>query len=139
MRSEQEVVLGIVRVADALTRRLTAILGPFQLTLNQYSALDSLRQAGEAGLTCGELAARLVARDPDVTRLIDRLEGRGLVSRRRGQVDRRIVRTWITAEGSRLLDDVAGPVDARARVLAPLGERKLADLLALLEAAEALT
>jgi DNA-binding MarR family transcriptional regulator len=139
MRSEQEVVLGIVRIADALTRRLVVALEPLQLTLTQYSALESLRLAGDGGLTCRELAGRLVTRDPDVTRLLDRLEVRGLVSRRRGQSDRRVVRTHITAEGSRLLADVAGPVDGRAGVLAPLGERKLTDLLALLRAAEALT
>jgi DNA-binding MarR family transcriptional regulator len=138
MRAEQQVVFGIVRVADALTRRLASTLEPFKLTLNQYSVLDSLRGAGDAGLTCGEIAGRLVSRDPDITRLLDRLELRGLVIRRRGVPDRRVVRARITADGLELLARLDGPVGSRARQLAPMGPRKLAALHALLEAAEAL-
>lgn len=139
MRAEQQVVFGIVRVADALTRRLASTLEPFKLTLNQYSVLDSLRGAGEAGLTCGEIAAGLVSRDPDITRLVDRLEVRGLVVRRRGRPDRRVVRTLITGDGLALLAQLDGLVNSRARQLAPMGARKLAALHALLQAAEALT
>jgi DNA-binding MarR family transcriptional regulator len=136
MRSEQQVVFGIVRVADALMRRLSGTLEPFKLTLNQYSVLEGLRGAGAAGLTCSEIAVRLVSRDPDVTRLLDRLELRGLVSRHRGRPDRRVVRSQNTPEGMQLLAQLDGPSAGRTGQPAPLGRGQLAALDALLRAAE---
>ena len=135
-RSEQQVVFGIVRVADTLTRRLTEALEPFRLTLNQYSVLESLRSAGAAGLTCREIAVTLISRDPDVTRLLDRLELRGLVSRHRGRPDRRVVHTQITEQGLQLLEQLDGPVNAAPGRAMRHGQ--LAALDALLRAAEAL-
>jgi DNA-binding MarR family transcriptional regulator len=136
-RSEQQVVFGIVRVADMLTRRLADVLEPFKLTLNQYSVLESLRGAGGAGLTCREIAVTLISRDPDVTRLLDRLELRGLVSRHRGRPDRRVVHTQITPEGLQLLEQLDEPVTAGPARAMRGGQ--LAALDALLQAAEALT
>jgi MarR family transcriptional regulator, organic hydroperoxide resistance regulator len=138
-RSEQQVVFGIVRVADTLTRRLIEALEPFKLTLNQYSVLESLRGAGAAGLTCSEIALTLVSRDPDVTRLLDRLELRGLVSRHRGGPDRRVVHAQLTPEGRQLLGQLDGPLNGGARSSAPMRRGQLAALDALLTAAEALT
>jgi MarR family transcriptional regulator, organic hydroperoxide resistance regulator len=138
-RSEQQVVFGIVRVADTLTRRLTEALEPFKLTLSQYSVLESLRGAGAAGLTCSEIAVTLVSRDPDVTRLLDRLELRGLVSRHRGRPDRRVVHAQLTAEGHQLLEQLDEPAAGGARTAAPMRRGQLAALDALLTAAEALT
>jgi DNA-binding MarR family transcriptional regulator len=138
-RSEQQVVYGIVRVADTLSRRLAEALEPFKLTLNQYSVLESLRGAGAAGLTCSEIAVTLVSRDPDVTRLIDRLELRGLVSRHRGRPDRRVVRTQLTPEGLQLLEQLDAPVAHGGAQPAAIRRGRLAALDALLTAAEALT
>jgi DNA-binding MarR family transcriptional regulator len=136
MRSEQQVVFGIVRVADVLMRRLTGTLEPFKLTLNQYSVLESLRGAGAAGLTCSEIGDGLVSRDPDVTRLLDRLELRGLVSRRRGRLDRRVVRTQITPQGVQLLEQLDAPAADRPGRAASIRRGELAALDALLRAAE---
>jgi DNA-binding MarR family transcriptional regulator len=136
MRTEQQVVFGIVRVADALMRRLAGTLEPFKLTLNQYSVLDGLRGAGGAGLTCNEIGVRLVSRDPDVTRLLDRLELRGLVSRHRGRPDRRVVRAQITPQGIQLLEQLDEPLAGRAGRRERIGRGELAALDALLRAAE---
>lgn len=137
MMSEQDVFLGIVRAAETLTRRMTEVLEPFQLTLIQFSVLEGLRGAGDSGLACGEIAERLVTRDPDITRLLDRLEVRGLVDRRRGRPDRRVVRTHLTKEGQHLLAQVDKPMGRlRARHLAPMGKRNLGALGALLKAVE---
>jgi DNA-binding MarR family transcriptional regulator len=136
--SEQQVFLRIVRLAEGLTQRFGAALGPFSLSLNQYSALDALRHAGEPGLACGEIAQRLVARDPDITRLLDRLEFRGLVSRSRERPDRRVVRAQITGQGLELLKTIdTAVIGLHARHLAPIGKKNLTALAALLEAAEA--
>lgn len=136
--SEQQLFLRILKLSEGLAQRLGTALEPFKLSVGQYSALEILRQAGSNGLACGELAQRLVARDPDITRLLDRLELRGLVSRMRERPDRRIVRAQITPDGLQLLGAIDGAVVAlHARHLAPIGRRNLGALAALLEAAAA--
>ena len=136
--AKPDVFLRILRLAEGLTQRIGTALTPFDLTLTQYSALDALRHAEPDGLACGEIAARLVARDPDITRLLDRLELRGLVMRSRQRPDRRVVRAQITTMGLQLvraIDDAVGALHGRH--LAPIGKRNLAALTSLLEAVEA--
>jgi DNA-binding MarR family transcriptional regulator len=137
MSVERRVFLGIVRVADLLTGHMTAVLEPRRLTLSQYGVLEALRQAGEDGLACGEIAAQMITRDPDVTRLLDRLEDRGFVSRFRGRPDRRVVRTHLTPSGLALLADLDAPMrDLHTRHLRGVGRRELGALEALLGSAE---
>jgi DNA-binding MarR family transcriptional regulator len=134
---DHEVFLAIARAAETLTRHLAETLTPFRLTVSQYSVLDGLRRAGDAGLACGAIADGLITRDPDVTRLIDRLEDRGLVVRRRERPDRRVVRAQITEDGLLLLAQLDAPIGRlHTRHLAPMGKRNLGLLSALLRAAE---
>jgi DNA-binding MarR family transcriptional regulator len=136
--TDQEVFLGIVRIGETLTQHLTTLLEPFRLTLSQYSVLSNLRRAGETGLACGEIAERLTTRDPDITRLVDRLEGRGLVRRLRERPDRRVVRAQLTADGRLLLEQLDAPIgQLHARHIAPIGTRHLGALSALLDVADA--
>src|SRR5512138_1409830 len=88
---EEETYLNLVRTADALTRELELFLQPFGLTATQYNVLRILRGAGEEGATCTAISERLLAFDPDVTRLLDRLEKSGWVQRTRSVTDRRVV------------------------------------------------
>jgi DNA-binding MarR family transcriptional regulator len=135
--SEHDVFVGILRIADAFTRGLSEILEPFRLTLSQYRVLQALRHSSVAGLTCGEIGDRLSARDPDITRLLDRLELLGLIARRRERPDRRVVRTQITEEGAGVLTTIDGLVaELQARLLTRLGVGKLSMLSALLKATE---
>ncbi len=136
MSVQHEVFFSVVRMADVLTRSLGDMLGPFRLTISQYSVLQALRGAGEHGLACGEIASRLLARDPDITRLLDRLESRGLVLRRRERPDRRVVRTEITREGLGLLERLDALVEElQARHLGRISNRDLGVLSELLKAA----
>jgi DNA-binding MarR family transcriptional regulator len=97
---EEEVFLSIQVAADVLMEPWAAYLKEAaDLTPAQYNVLRILRGAGDEGLWAGEIGERLVARSPDVTRLIDRLEKRKLVRRRRDPVDRRAVRVHITDAG----------------------------------------
>jgi DNA-binding MarR family transcriptional regulator len=94
-----------------------------------------LRGSGEDGLPCREVGERMVTRDPDVTRLLDRLEARGLVARNREARDRRVITARITADGAAALDAVAPAViQFLVDGLAHLGRAKLRTLNALLEA-----
>lgn len=136
---EEEVFLSLQRTASLLLQAVGKELKPHDLTAAQYNLLRILRGAAEGGedaLTCGEISERLVSPGPDVTRLLDRLEARGLVERLRGAEDRRVVRARITAAGCELLAALDEPI-ARllVRRLSGLGEAKLKSLARLLEEA----
>ncbi|HSF31330.1 MAG TPA: MarR family transcriptional regulator, partial [Candidatus Tectomicrobia bacterium] len=119
---EQEALLNVLRTADVLMQRISTVLKPFKLSHSQYNVLRILRGAGPDGLACQEVAERMISRDPDITRLLDRLEARGLVTRTREQKDRRVVTVRITPEGLRLLTQLDGPVEeADRRQLEHLG------------------
>lgn len=105
---EEELYLNILRTSDLLQRRVVEVLKPADLSGTQYNVLRILRGAASEGLACGEISERMVTRDPDITRLLDRLEKRGLVARSREKADRRVVTARITAAGLealRKLDD----------------------------------
>jgi MarR family transcriptional regulator, organic hydroperoxide resistance regulator len=133
---EQEALLNVLRTADVLTQRITAVLKPFKLSHSQYNVLRILRGAGPDGLACQEIAERMISRDPDITRLLDRLETRGLVTRTRDQKDRRVITVRITPEGRRLLEALDKPMaEGDRRPLQHLGEQRLRTLIKLLELA----
>ena len=100
---EEEVFLNILRTSDQLNRGVAEVLKPADLSGTQYNVLRILRGAGAEGLACGEISERMVTRDPDITRLLDRLEKCGLVARSREKADRRVVTARITAAGQDLL------------------------------------
>jgi DNA-binding MarR family transcriptional regulator len=133
---EQEVYLNLQRTADALARDFAQLLKPAGLSPTQYNALRILRGAGEEGLTCGEIAQRMITRDPDITRLLDRMEFRGWIERTRQAADRRVVKTCITPEGLAILKPLDAPIlRLHARQLGHMGPEKLRILSALLELA----
>ena len=113
--TEEETYLNLVRTADAITRKLELLLQPHGLTGTQYNVLRILRGAGDDGATCSAIGERLIAFDPDVTRLLDRLEKARLVQRSRSTVDRRVVMTVITAAGLALLEKLDAPVESLLR------------------------
>lgn len=106
----QEAVLSIKRTAALLELRLAELLRPYGVTPTQYNVLRILRGAGAEGLPRCEVQGRLVAPVADTTRLLDRLEKMGLVSRARNTEDRRVVTSKITPRGLALLDKVAAPL-----------------------------
>jgi len=91
------VSLEVVRTADTLARGIVHVLKAEDVSGTQYNVLRILRGAHE-GLPCGEIANRMITRDPDITRLLDRLDARGLVARERDTADRRTVLARITPE-----------------------------------------
>jgi len=129
---EETVFLELFRTADMLSRGLVRVLKNEDLSPTQYNVLRILRGAPD-GLTCGEIASRMITRDPDVTRLLDRLEKRGLISRCRETEDRRTVMTRISPEGLSLLGRLDEPVQAaHRRQMGHLGRERLDALAELL-------
>jgi DNA-binding MarR family transcriptional regulator len=132
---EEAVFLELLRTTDMLSRSLITVLKDEDLSANQYNVLRILRGSPE-GLPCGEIASRMITRDPDVTRLLDRLEKRGLVSRCRETKDRRMVMTRITPSGLKLLARLDEPVqEAHRKQLWHLGREQLLTLTELLDTA----
>jgi DNA-binding MarR family transcriptional regulator len=136
MTPEQEVILTLQRTADAFERRLGEILKPYGVSATQYNVLRILRGAGKEGLPCGAIAERMVTRDPDITRLLDRLEKLGFITRERGQKDRRVVTTTITESGLKLLKQLDKPLsDAGTDLVKNLSKMQMQQLVELLDLA----
>jgi len=133
---EEEAYLNVQRTANVLLQDVVELLKGHNLTPTQYNVLRILRGAGEAGLTAGDVGDRMITRDPDVTRLLDRLETRGLAERSRCTEDRRVVWTRITPAGLAAIATLDEPVnEIHLRHLGHLGRERLASLIELLEAA----
>jgi len=135
---EQEAFLSLWRTYDRLRMLEDELFAGFDLTAQQYNALRLLRAEHPAPLPTLTLAERLVSRAPDITRLLDKLEQRGVIARTRNPGDRRSVLVGITEPGLALLDRIAGPLrDCHARQLGHLPADDLKKLAALLKAARA--
>ncbi len=133
---EQEVSLTLTRLVNDLNAEQAELLRAHGITWTQYNALRILRGAQGEPLSCGEVGERMISRESDVTRLLDRLEKQGLVLRARGERDRRVVKTRITDKGLELLEQLDQPVaQMHTRQLGHLGKAKLRSLLSLLEEA----
>ena len=133
---EREIYLLLQHLSGELIHELATLLRPAGITPEQYHVLRILDDAGSAGTPLTAIGERSPAGDPDVTRLLDRLEQRGLARRAREGSDRRVVTARITSEGRKMLDTLEGPVAAlHARQLGPLGDRGLETLRKLLRAA----
>src|ERR1700744_5812477 len=132
---EELAFLELGRTADLLSRRLSGVLKAEDLSSNQYNVLRILRGAPD-GLPCGEIGNRMITRDPDITRLLDRLEKRSLIARSRETKDRRMVMARITPDGLELLARMDEPVRAAHRSqLGHLGRERLLALTELLQMA----
>ena len=134
---EEAAFLDLLRTCDLLSRGPAQYLKSVDLSPTQYNVLRILRGA-PAGLPCGEIANRMITRDPDITRLLDRLEKRQLISRSRETKDRRMVMARITLQGLKLLARLDEPVqEMHRKQLGHLGPRRLRELRALLVTARA--
>ncbi len=133
---EQEAFLGIWRTYDRLRALEDELFARYDLTAQQYNAMRLLRSSHPEAIRTLDLAARLVSRAPDITRLLDKLEQRGLVVRDRPADNRRVVDVRIATAGIALVNELRDPVrDCHARQLSHLSQKDLKTLVALLRAA----
>ncbi len=129
----QEALLNILVTSSWLLNELSALMAPFGVTPTQYNVLRILRGSHPGKLTCTEVGRRMLDRTPDVTRLLNRLERAGLVTRNRSSHDKRVVEVGITEKGLELLARMQPVVDAAQerlmRRLSPEELRLLSELL----------
>jgi DNA-binding MarR family transcriptional regulator len=131
---EEAAFLNLLRTTEMLSRPLAQLLKTGDLSPAQYNVMRILRGSPE-GLTCREVGNRMITRDPDITRLLDRLEKRRLISRKRDDKDRRIVLTRITEQGLDLLARLDQPIrNMHRKLLGHLGHDRLRALTQILDA-----
>ena len=133
---EEEVYLSLIRTAEALTWGVSETLKVADLTPAQYNVLRILRGAAPEGATCGQISERMVTKDSDITRLLERLDTRGLITRERDAQDRRYIMVKITPDGLSLLASLDEPIaQCHRRQIGHLGRERLASLGRLLDVA----
>lgn len=133
MTLEEEVAVEVQRSATAMARWVAEALKPSGLTPPQFNVLRILRGARPEALCARVIAERMITYDPDLTRIIDRLEAGGWVRKSRDDVDRRKVSVQITTEGVDIVDAATGVVRQRlAQALEPAGAARLETLIDLL-------
>lgn len=133
---EQEVFLNVWRTYDRLRILEDELFSRFELTPQQYNVIRLLRAEHPDSLQTLTLANRLVSRAPDITRMLDKLEERGLVLRERPPDNRRVVRVRISEPGLALLDEIAGPLEeCHSRQLSHMSSADLKQLCSLLKEA----
>jgi DNA-binding MarR family transcriptional regulator len=137
---EDHLFVAILKTADSLSQQAEQVFKTAGLTGAQYNVLRILRGAEPDGLPCRGIADRMISHDPDMTRLLDRMEKHGWISRERQQDDRRVIKTRITAEGLKLLKKLDQPVHdlhkGQFRHMSSARLKLLAELLAEVEKRE---
>lgn len=125
--------MAVLLAAERLSQQAALLMKPYGITGVQYNVLRILRGARPDGLNCGQIAERMINREPDMTRLLDRLETRGWVRRERPAENRRVVLAFITGEGLDMLAQLDQPVlDLHRRQFERFSPAQLAQLLELL-------
>jgi DNA-binding MarR family transcriptional regulator len=131
---EHRIFLALLQAADALGLEAEQLIKSSGLTAAQYNVLRILRGAEPDGLACRGIGDRMISHDPDITRLLDRMEKRSLISRERQTEDRRVIKTRITKEGLDLLKKLDQPVrELHHRQFHHMPAARLKTLLELLE------
>jgi len=131
---EAGLFVAFMQIADAFGAQVETVIKTAGLTAAQYNVLRILRGAGPSGLACREIGERMISRDPDITRLLDRMEKRNLITRKRQSDDRRVVKTFVTPRGLELLKILDRPVSVlHKRQFHGIPIAKLKALAAMLE------
>lgn len=132
--SQDRAFVALQKAADKLALQAEQLLKSNGLTGAQYNVLRILRGAEPAGLPCSSVAERMISHDPDMTRLLDRMDKRSLITRERQRDDRRVVKTRITDEGLELLKRLDPPVrELHRRQFEHMGHARTKALAELLE------
>ena len=130
----QEATIALLRTASVVSRAVARVVEPAGLSLAQYNALRIIRGAGAAGIPTLAVRERMIEEGTTITRLLDKLEESGLISRERAAPDRRQVICYVTAAGRRLLDRLDPLVDASdAEAVDALDDAELEQLIAMLD------
>ena len=131
---KQEATIALLRTASVVSRALSRVLEPWSLSLAQYNALRIIRGAGTGGIATLAIRERMIEEGTTITRILDKLDDSGYISRERTLPDRRQVMCQVTTDGRRLLDKIDPIVDAAdEEAMESLGARDVAQFVDLLD------
>jgi DNA-binding MarR family transcriptional regulator len=131
---EEEAFLNLGRTWEFLQKQVADLIKEHQLTSTQYNMLRILRGAGAEGVTCSQATERMLTPDPDITRLLDRMEAQGLIRRDRTKEDRRVVIARITDAGLEVTNRIDAPLHQLfQRCFDGVSRQRLKDLIETLE------
>jgi DNA-binding MarR family transcriptional regulator len=131
---EARVFIALLSAADRLSQGAESLVRKYGLTGTQYNVLRILRGAEPTGMACKGISDRMISHDPDMTRLLDRMDQRGLITRERQTDDRRVVKTRITSQGLEILKKLDAPIqELHKRQFRDIGAARLQTLAAALE------
>lgn len=134
----QEATIALLRTASIVSRALARVVEPWGLSLAQYNALRIIRGAGSGGITTLAIRERMIEEGTTITRILDKLEEAGYISRERSDPDRRQVVCVATSAGARLLDKIDPAVDAAdEEAVASLSAKEISQLIELLDTVRA--
>ena len=132
----EEALLNLLRTADCLQRSMQRAIRAHGLTSTQYNVLRILRGAGPQGLTCSAISERMIAADPDITRLLARLKHMGFIRQQRDKHDRRILWTTLAPAGLHVLAEIDPLVERLpGEYLGHLSPAEIGEFIRLLELA----
>ena len=132
--AEDRAFIALQRAANQLAQQAEQLLKSNGLSGAQYNVLRILRGAEPDGLACGSIGERMISHDPDMTRLLDRMEKRALITRARQSDDRRVVKARVSEMGLELLKKLDAPIrNLHKRQFAHMGSAKLRSLASLLD------
>jgi DNA-binding MarR family transcriptional regulator len=135
---EEAALLETLRTSDCLSRAVQRVIKQWGITSTQYNVLRILRGAQPTGATCSDIGERMIAAEPDITRLLSRLKKLGFIGQQRDKTDRRIVRTHIRQKGLELLAEMDGTMTALPKsLLGHLSHAELTEFMRLLQMARA--
>ncbi len=133
-RRSEEATVGLLLTADVVRRWGESLVASSGVTLQQYNVLRILRGSQPDGLPTLEIAARMIEQAPGITRLVDRLERKGLIRRQRCPGDRRQVLCFITDKGLARVDALTASILNRRQPMNRLSPKDLRRLIELLDA-----
>ena len=130
--------MALLRTADVVRRYIGRVLEPYGITPQQFNVLRILRGGGPDGTPTLTIAERMIEEAPGITRLLDRLEAKGMVRRQRCPGDRRQVLCHATPEALDLLGRIDGAMnEADESALGTLSDEDKIQLIRLLDAVRA--
>lgn len=129
----REMAVTLIRTGDVLRHAVESALRPWGISPEQYNVLRILRGAEGGGLPTLEIAERMVARSPNITRLVDKMVAKGLAERKAPEKDRRVVRISATARGRALLGELDEAIETTLRKVSCIEDDDMAVLVRLLD------
>lgn len=96
-------VINLMYTTRLIEEALVDVLKPYEITIQQYNVLRILRGQKGAPANLSTIQERMIDRNSNTTRLVDKLIKKGLVKRQVCKANRRKVEIFITEEGTSLL------------------------------------